>query len=158
MRHYWPICVVLILVVQSCASSRYVIPENNRMDLRNTMGLRTQTKLQAVLDEAIDKYNLAAIQATVIDGNGQIWNGVSGTTDFTKKTNANIGSLFRIASVTKVFTSTVAMRLVETGKLKLSDTVNQWYPIIRNSDKITIKMLLNHTSGFQIPLRTFQRC
>jgi D-alanyl-D-alanine carboxypeptidase len=52
-----------------------------------------------------------------------------------------------IASVTKTFTAVVVMQLVEAGKLSLDDTVDAWFPEQPNGDRITVRMLLSHTSG-----------
>lgn len=56
---------------------------------------------------------------------------------------------FRIASLTKQFTATLVMQLVEQGKLKLDDTIGMYVPDLRPGigNTVTIHQLLNHTSG-----------
>jgi D-alanyl-D-alanine carboxypeptidase len=55
---------------------------------------------------------------------------------------------FRIASVTKPFVATVVMELVGEGKLSLDDSVERWLPgLVPNGRNITIRELMNHTSG-----------
>src|SRR5665647_1957236 len=54
---------------------------------------------------------------------------------------------YRIGSITKMFTTTMIFQLVEEGKLKLTTTLDTWFPTIPNSNKITIGNLLNHRSG-----------
>jgi len=54
---------------------------------------------------------------------------------------------FQIASVTKQFTATVILKLVELGKMKLSDKLSKYYTGFTNGDSITIENLLTHTSG-----------
>ncbi len=56
---------------------------------------------------------------------------------------------FRIASLTKQFTATLVMQLVEQGKVKLDDTIGMYVPDLRPGigNTITIHQLLNHTSG-----------
>jgi D-alanyl-D-alanine carboxypeptidase len=55
---------------------------------------------------------------------------------------------FRIASVTKSYTASVVLRLVAEGKLALSDSVERRLPkLVPNGKRITIRQLLNHTSG-----------
>jgi D-alanyl-D-alanine carboxypeptidase len=55
---------------------------------------------------------------------------------------------YRIASLTKSYVATVVLQLVQEKKLRLDDTVERWLPgVLRRGDKITIRMLLNHTSG-----------
>jgi D-alanyl-D-alanine carboxypeptidase len=55
---------------------------------------------------------------------------------------------FKIASLTKTYTATVVLQLVGEGKVSLDDTVQQRLPgVVPNGGKITIRRLLNHTSG-----------
>ena len=55
--------------------------------------------------------------------------------------------LYRIGSITKIFTAIIVFQLIEEGKLSLNTTLNKYFPIIKNADKITIANMLNHTSG-----------
>ena len=55
---------------------------------------------------------------------------------------------YRLASVTKQFTATAILRLVESGKLSLDDPVKRWLPSLpAAADDVTIRHLLTHTSG-----------
>lgn len=54
---------------------------------------------------------------------------------------------FRIGSITKMFTTTMILQLVEEGKLKLTDTLDKFFPQIPNAGKITIAQILSHRSG-----------
>lgn len=56
---------------------------------------------------------------------------------------------FRIGSVTKQFTATLVLQLVEEGKIKLDGKLSEYLPDYRKEtgDKVTIHQLLNHTSG-----------
>jgi CubicO group peptidase (beta-lactamase class C family) len=56
---------------------------------------------------------------------------------------------FRLASITKQFTATLIMQLVEQGKLKLDGKISEYLPDYRKDvgDKVTIHHLLTHTSG-----------
>jgi CubicO group peptidase (beta-lactamase class C family) len=55
--------------------------------------------------------------------------------------------IFQIYSITKTFTSTVILKLVEENKLSLSDNLSKFYPDYPKGDSITIENLLTHTSG-----------
>ena len=57
-------------------------------------------------------------------------------------------SLFRIASITKLFTAQAIMKLVEQNKLTLNDEVGQYLASFKDS-RITIKQLLTHSSGLR---------
>ncbi|AXY72505.1 DUF3471 domain-containing protein [Paraflavitalea soli] len=56
-------------------------------------------------------------------------------------------TVFQIASVTKQFTSTLVLKLVEFKKLALTDKLSKFYPGYPHGDSITIEHLLTHTSG-----------
>ena len=54
---------------------------------------------------------------------------------------------FEIGSVTKQFTATCILQLIEQGKLSLDDQLSKFIPSFPKGDSVTIHMLLNHTSG-----------
>jgi D-alanyl-D-alanine carboxypeptidase len=55
---------------------------------------------------------------------------------------------YRVASVTKPFVATVVLQLAAEGRLSLEDTVARWLPgILPYADQVTVRQLLNHTSG-----------
>jgi D-alanyl-D-alanine carboxypeptidase len=58
---------------------------------------------------------------------------------------------FRIGSITKTFTATAILQLVEEGKLSKSDRLSKWYPDFPNAEKITIEHLLRMQSGIADP-------
>jgi D-alanyl-D-alanine carboxypeptidase len=65
-----------------------------------------------------------------------------------RKTPIHAGDRFKIASLTKTYTATVVLQLVGEGKLALGDTVERRLPgVVPNGRRITIRQLLNHTSG-----------
>src|SRR3712207_9190983 len=55
-------------------------------------------------------------------------------------------TLFR-SSVTKTFTATVVLQLVDERRLALDDTLDTWLPQVQFADRITIRNLVNMTSG-----------
>jgi D-alanyl-D-alanine carboxypeptidase len=55
---------------------------------------------------------------------------------------------FRIGSVTKTFVATVALQLVNEGRISLDDTVEKWLPgLVPGGRRITVRQLLSHRSG-----------
>jgi D-alanyl-D-alanine carboxypeptidase len=78
----------------------------------------------------------------------QIWQGASGLGDLRARRPARPFDRFRIGSVTKSFVATVVLQLVGEGRLRLDDSVQQWLPgAVPGGQRITIRQLLNHTSG-----------
>lgn len=54
---------------------------------------------------------------------------------------------YRIGSISKMFTAALIFQLVEENKLKLSDTLDKFFPQIPNAQKITLAQMLGHRSG-----------
>src|ERR687895_1140171 len=65
----------------------------------------------------------------------------------TEKKPLTAANRFRIASITKMFTAAMIFQLVEEGKLKLTDTLDKFFPQIPNANKITLAQVLGHRSG-----------
>ena len=61
----------------------------------------------------------------------------------------NTDALWKVASITKTFTAEVVLQLISQGKLSLDDKLSKfdWSTGIVNRDQITVRMLLDHTSG-----------
>lgn len=57
--------------------------------------------------------------------------------------------VFRIGSVTKQFAAAGVLRLAEDGKLSLDDPLTKFVPGYPGGDAVTVRMLLNHTSGIR---------
>lgn len=69
-----------------------------------------------------------------------------GWADHLHRDSLKINSVFELASVSKPFTSTAIMMLVEDGKLRLNQNVKEFYPDFPY-DSITVELLLTHKSG-----------
>ena len=69
----------------------------------------------------------------------------------------NENSVFEIASVTKQFTAMAIMILHEKGKLNLNDNLSKFIPELSFYKGITIRHLLNHTSGLPDYMELFEK-
>ncbi len=88
----------------------------------------------------------------LIDSPEGFWAGAAGYADISNKIPMQVCNISRIGSVTKTFTATLILQLMEEGQLQLDDVMSQYLSAdlaskITNSDKITIRQLLDHTSG-----------
>lgn len=82
----------------------------------------------------------------VAKNNKIVYQNQIGYADFREKASLKEASVFQLASVSKQFTAAAILQLKEKGKLKLTDTVNTYFPEFPYSN-ITIKNLLHHTAG-----------
>lgn len=60
---------------------------------------------------------------------------------------SNKETVYKIGSITKMFTSVMIFQLIEQGKLSLETPLSAYFPNLKNAKKITISHLLNHRSG-----------
>lgn len=72
-----------------------------------------------------------------------------GYADRAKNQPNNTETEFRVGSLTKMFTSTLILKLVEDSRLSLNDPVSKFVPGFLNGDQIQIRHLLSHTSGIK---------
>ncbi|HEV7136908.1 MAG TPA: serine hydrolase domain-containing protein [Steroidobacteraceae bacterium] len=63
------------------------------------------------------------------------------------RTAASTASVFRAGSITKEFTAAAIMQLAQAGKLAIDDQVSKYVPELAGAGPLTIRMLLNQTSG-----------
>ena len=64
-----------------------------------------------------------------------------------EKQASTVETRYRVGSIAKTFTAVMIFQLTEEGKLKLTDTLDKFYPQIPNAEKITIAQILAHRSG-----------
>jgi CubicO group peptidase (beta-lactamase class C family) len=81
--------------------------------------------------------------------------------NFTKMDNpipATVDTIYDLASISKLFTTTAAMILFDQGKFQLDDPVAKYIPEFAQNGKesVTIKQLLTHTSGFEPDIPFYQ--
>jgi CubicO group peptidase (beta-lactamase class C family) len=65
----------------------------------------------------------------------------------TQKQPLTADTKYRISSITKTYTAVMVFQLVEEGRLKLTDTLDKFFPQIPNAGRITIAQILHHRSG-----------
>jgi D-alanyl-D-alanine carboxypeptidase len=74
--------------------------------------------------------------------------GTTGVSSLSSSAPISTRDHFRIGSVTKTFTATVILQLAQRGALRLSDHIDRFLDGIPGGRRVTIKRLLNQTSGF----------
>ncbi|TAK00207.1 MAG: class A beta-lactamase-related serine hydrolase [Chloroflexota bacterium] len=109
-------------------------------------------RLQAALDAGQVALAAPGIQASVVFPDGRVWTGVSGVADLATGRALGLDTPFAIASISKTFVAAEVLLLVSEGRLSLDDAPARLLPKTRVAGRaidpgITIRMLLDHTSG-----------
>ena len=111
-----------------------------------------QTLDKAKLDQFFDRLaekNKAMGSLTIAKDGNVLYTRAIGYSQIngTEKKPLTTANRFRIASITKMFTATMILQLVEERKLKLTDKLDKFFPQVPNAPKITIAHILSHRSG-----------
>ncbi len=103
-------------------------------------------KLQNKIDSIRTANNLKGISACVIYPGVGTWKGVTGISHAGFPITSDME--FGIGSNTKLFTGVLLLKLAENNIISLNDSLHQYLPSFNNvNQNITIRQLLNHTSG-----------
>ncbi|MHA6757448.1 serine hydrolase domain-containing protein [Streptacidiphilus sp. PAMC 29251] len=106
----------------------------------------------AALDEAIDNVHRAGMPglfAEVCDGD-QVWHGAAGVADVATGRPVTADMRHRVGSITKTFTAAAVLQQVESGRIGLDTPIGRYLPGLvpgERGDTITVRMLINHSSG-----------
>lgn len=102
--------------------------------------------------ELMARFDVPGVAVGVVHGDRSEVVGF-GVTSFENPLPVAENTLFQIGSITKTFTATAAMRLVEAGSLDLDQPVRSYLPDLRMADetvarRVTMRHLLTHTGGW----------
>lgn len=87
----------------------------------------------------------------VHDGRGIVYHNSFGLAERAFGTAADTATRYRVASITKLFTSVLVLQLAQEGKLSLDAPIRTYLPGYpgEGADRVTVHQLLNHTSGIE---------
>ena len=112
---------------------------------------RVLTTLKSRLTKAIAKHGVPGAAIAVLKSR-KVYEAAAGVLNVNTGVEATTDSIFQIGSITKTFTGTLAMQLVDQRRIKLDEPVATYLPDFTVADreaskKVTIRHLLTHTSG-----------
>ncbi|MEH2265457.1 serine hydrolase domain-containing protein [Nostoc sp.] len=131
--------------------SQKVIEKSFAKQIMSTSTVGKSSQLQTLLNEIVVEEKIPGAVMYISTPKGS-WIGASGVINLSTKTRMKPTDGFSIASMSKTFMAVVVLKLVEQGKIQLDRAIATYLPRditphIVNSDKITVRQLLNHTSG-----------
>jgi len=114
-----------------------------------TLDATTDAALQQALDAIRTSGRYPGVSAAILYPDGSIWTGQSGMAILSSKTPVTADTLFSVGSISKTFVSALAGRLAARGTISLDDPLSKYVPTFPNAANISLRELLNHTSGIK---------
>lgn len=113
------------------------------------VGSNFKSDIENFMLEFIEETNLPGMGfAFYSDSVGTVMSAV-GQADIENNIPLDINTLYPIQSTTKFFLAIVTLQLIEEKEFTLESTIDQWFDEIPNSENVTIRHLLQHTSGYK---------
>lgn len=97
--------------------------------------------------EALEINNKFMGSVAILKEGNIIYSKQIGFTDVETQKKPDSNTKYRIGSISKTFTATLIFKAIEEGKIDLNETINNYFPTVKNSNIITISNLLYHRSG-----------
>lgn len=104
---------------------------------------------EALLEQSYPDAKAPGVAVLVARGDEVVYRGARGAASIELGLPLSPDQVFRLGSVTKQFAAAGVLKLAEDGRLSLDDTLAKFVPGYPGGDKITVRMLLNHTSGIK---------
>lgn len=140
-----------LIFLSACSKTEEVLPVANCELLSLEQHPKAQ-QYESILQTFIAR-GVPGVSAAVISPEGT-WAGAAGMADLSHAIHLTPCHNLRVGSVTKLFAAVTILKLQDEGLLDIDDPINQYIPRsitdqIRNANEVSIRKLLNHTSGIR---------
>lgn len=137
---------LVFLTIQSCSSQYF------QQNIKVVKSLGSFERLvDSIVAEKMNSYNIPGLSIGIVGGDSIVYSKGYGIKSVNTEDNVTENTNFHTASISKLFTAQAMMILVQENKISLDSKLIEIIPELRFKDtrvkNITIKSLLNHTSG-----------
>jgi len=136
----------LVLAVLIVLSNCFMLEAQDEYE-----GLKTEYRTR--IDKSMKKNNIRGASIILVDGDSVVWEEYFGYADVEKEKKIDENTLFKVGSVSKLFTGTGVMMHVQQGKMDLDEPLNKYLPSFKikqrfnNAPPTTTRMVLTHHAG-----------
>lgn len=110
---------------------------------------KVRDTLQRRLDRLREREGMPGVSVAILFPDGTTWVGTSGFANIKTGEAVEPDTAFAVASISKTFTAALIMALAEDGKVDLAGPVSKYLPELSIDRRVTVRMLLDHTSGLR---------
>ncbi len=107
----------------------------------------SEDAIDALVRPSLEAKKAPGFVVVVVDHGATVFARGYGTADLVEGHAPSPASRFAIGSLSKQFTAASILQLAAAGQLDLADPLARYFPALPNSERITVQMLLNQTSG-----------
>jgi CubicO group peptidase (beta-lactamase class C family) len=107
-----------------------------------------QTKMDEVVRRCLREDGTPSASVAIVEGGRITYIAAFGDAVMRPKSAATETTRYQLASISKTFVAQAVLLLEADGKLSLEDRVSKWYPSLTGAADVTLRELLNHTSGY----------
>ncbi|HIF38952.1 MAG TPA: class A beta-lactamase-related serine hydrolase, partial [Gemmatimonadetes bacterium] len=145
------ILVVSLLSSVACkqersSTARVAVSVSAREDYQEIV-----VELENMIQAEIQAKGLPALSISLVDDQSVVWSAGFGVENSQKGTPATSETIYRVGSVSKLFTDLAIMKLVEDGAIDLDEPVSTYIPSFEPMNgydaEITLRQLMSHRSG-----------
>lgn len=152
----FPLVFLIISCLYSCEKFEDYHPSQcESYEVTELIDSSKASIISEIVCNTINDNELIGIQVSITDHLGESWSFSAGASDLKQSKCLENDDLLRIGSVTKIYTATLILKLIEENYFQLDQKLSDYFPDIENVKDVSIKNLLNHSSGitdiFSIP-------
>lgn len=138
--------IALIFTFSLCLMSAYA-------QAKDTLHRDATHLIDVWLEGQKDYESMPSISGAIVKDQSVLWSGAFGESNKENAQQSSVNTLGSVCSISKVFTATAVMKLVDERKLRLDDKISQLLPELTYTQafseggEVTVRSLLNHSSG-----------
>ena len=136
-----PICRILFIFALAAPFASVARADSTPSDLT--------TKIDKIAADALKQSGVPSASIAVVRDGKLAYAHAYGNARLQPKTPATASMRYSIGSISKEFTAAAILILQQQGKLSLDDKIAKFFPDLTDADKITLRQILSHTSGYQ---------
>src|SRR5271170_7046179 len=119
------------------------------MVAQSSLPAATASGIDAAAADVLKTTGVPSASVAVVQGGKVAYVKAYGMARLDPAMAAEPGMQYSIGSISKQFTATMVLLLVQDGKLKLDDPVGKYLPELTRANEVTVRQVLSMTSGYQ---------
>ena len=143
------ILLIAFLIFPVFEKGRFIQAQETRNYTSYPQIINAIKQAEEYIDSVYSARKLPGISVAVTLDQEIIWQKALGMADLENSISANVNTVYRIQSITKIFTATRLMQLRDEGILHLDDPVRKYLPYlqIKGNENVTFRQILSHVAG-----------